>query len=39
LIPGAIHKGGVSSLYGAIAPDKKERKDTLTVEAFSCTPF
>ena len=32
-------KGGVSYLFGATSPDKKERKDTLSVEAFSCTPF
>jgi hypothetical protein len=32
-------KGGISSLYGAIEPDKHELKDTVTVTAFSCTAF
>lgn len=32
-------KGGVSSLYGATEPGKNERKDTVTVTAFSCTTF
>ena len=32
-------KGGVSQLNGAAHSDDRSKKDSLTVAAFSCTPF
>jgi len=32
-------KGGLASVFGASQSDQEQARDTVTVSAFSCTPF